>query len=414
MKCSLRQAPVLLAAGWLLVWLALPAAGQTIQKLPMLYTYRSDELWLEWESDSDPEGTEHVVEWGEASTAENQTPSATTIELDASHFVHRAVLSGLAPATEYRYRVRSGASASSEFRFRTASAAPGAPFRVVWLADNQGAEGTAFADVLARVVFHAPDFIGHAGDTVDRGDSFSDWQSQWFDPFAAVGHLGQECPVLVARGNHDGQSPLANAYHWLPGNGSWHAETIGRARFVFLDSERREEAQTSWLDDELSSAAAQDADFVIVVFHRLPFTNLWDHANGYNGDSWVRSNWVPIFETHGVDLVVSGHAHAYERGERNGVLYTAVGGAGGALDTFTPPQPWDFIELALSVHHYVVMDVEPRRLGWTAYDLGGEVIDSFTLRVPLPVPIGLPPFALSAFLLASGLAGLALRQRRLN
>ena len=39
-------------------------------------------------------------------------------------------------------------------------------------------------------------------------------------------------------------------------------------------------------------------------------------------------------------LVVSGHAHAYERGEQSGVVYTIVGGAGGALDFFTPPSTW--------------------------------------------------------------------------
>jgi predicted phosphodiesterase len=409
LKCSGRRATALVAAVWLLVGPALSAPGQIIQKLPMLHTYRSDEVWLQWETDSDPDGTAHVVEWGLVSVDENQTPSTATIALDGSHFVHRAVLPGLVPATGYRYRVRSGASISPEFRFRTASAAPNAPYRVAWIADNQNAAGTPFADVLAQLDLHDPDFIGHAGDTVNRGDVFADWQSQWFDPFAAVNDLGQRSPVLVARGNHDGQSSLAYAYHWLPENGSWYAQTIGRIHFVFLDSERREAEQTSWLDDELSSSAAQEADFVVVIFHRLPFTNLWDHANGYNGESWVRNNWVPLFETHQVDLVVSGHAHAYERGERNGVLYTAVGGAGGALDTFVPPQTWDFIEVALSVHHYVIMDVEPGHLEWTAYDLDGEVIDSFALGGPQPVPVGLPPLALPALLLASGLVSLAVR-----
>jgi hypothetical protein len=405
------RAAALVAAAWLLVGPAASAPGQVIQKLPMLHTYESDEVWLQWETDSDAVGTEHVVEWGQASVGENQTPSTATIALDGSHFVHRAVLSGLAPDTAYRYRVSSGASVSPEFRFQTVSAAPDAPFRVAWLADNQNAAGTPFADVLAEIDPHAPDFIGHAGDTVDRGAVFSDWQSQWFDPFAAVNDLGQTCPVLVARGNHDGQSPLAYAYHWLPGNGSWYARTLGRIRFVFLDSARREEEQTSWLDDELSSAAAGEADFVVVVFHHIPFTNLWDDADGYNGDWWVRSNWVPLFETHQVDLVVSGHAHAYERGERNGVVYTAVGGAGGALDTFVPPQTWDFIEVALSVHHYVIMDAEPGHLQWTAYDLDGEVIDSIALGEPLPLPVGLPSPALAALLLGSGLAGIAAPRR---
>jgi hypothetical protein len=236
LKCSGRHAAALVAASWLLVGPAPFAAGQIIQKLPMLQTYRSHEVWLQWETDSDPGGTAHVVEWGLASVDENQTPSTETIALDGSHFVHRAVLSGLAPATGYRYRVRSGASASPEFRFRTASAAPNAPFRVAWVADNQNAAGTPFADVLAQLDLHDPDFIGHAGDTVDSGGAFADWQSQWFDrggerPGAEVPRDGRArqprwpvvprvCLPLASR-----ERQLVRSDHWphpfrLPGLGA--------------------------------------------------------------------------------------------------------------------------------------------------------------------------------------------------
>jgi hypothetical protein len=136
----------------------------------------------------------------------------------------------------------------------------------------------------------------------------------------------------------------------------------------------------------------------VAVFHHLPYTNLWCDANGYNGDAWTRGNFVPLFEQYGVDLVVSGHAHAYERGEQNGVTYTVVGGAGGLLDTFVPPETWDFLEVALPVHHYAIMEVEGDRLRWTAYDLDDEVIDAFELLAPVGVPglgrIGLVVLAL--------------------
>ncbi len=176
-----------------------------------------------------------------------------------------------------------------------------------------------------------------------------------------------------------------------------------------LDSNLPIAAQTAWLAAELASLASQRADFRIVTFHHLPFTNLWCDSNGFNGSSWVRENWVPLFEQYGVDLVVNGHAHAYERGERNGVMYTVVGGAGGLLDTFVPPQPWPFLEVALSVHHYAVMEVDGSRLTWTAYDLDDAVIDQFELVSANAVPALRPALSAALALLLVSLAGLALR-----
>ncbi len=63
------------------------------------------------------------------------------------------------------------------------------------------------------------------------------------------------------------------------------------------------------------------------------------------------------------------------------------------------------------MHHYVVMDVGPGRLRWRAYALDGELIDSFALGEPQPLPTGMSPLALPFLLLASGLLGLARRRR---
>jgi predicted phosphodiesterase len=256
---------------------------------------------------------------------------------------------------------------------------------MAWISDNQG--GAPFADVLSRILPHAVDVIGHAGDTVDDGAVVQEWHDDWVLPLTNAGNLAQTTPVLVARGNHDAESPAAYSYLWLPGNGSYYAETVGRTRLIVLNTNVKGVPQTQWLETELSSPEARDADFVIVAFHKLPFTNLWCDPNNYNGDPWVRTNWVPLFEQYGVDLVVSGHAHAYERGTLNGVVYTVVGGAGGALDMFTPLATWSHIDVALPVHHYAIMEVRGSELTWTAYDLNDTVIDSFELNAQTPIQV---------------------------
>jgi len=322
-----------------------------------------------------------VLEWGA-----NSVPAQPSIQVAAGHFLHRATASGLTPQTTLTYRVRSGSTASAFYDTRTAPL-QATPFRMIWIADNQNQAGTPFLSVLTHLAAHAPDVIGHAGDTVQNGDQLAEWQSQWFDPFAAApSNLGQTVPVLVARGNHDGEFPAALAYHWLPGNGDWTALTIGRVRFLFLDSNLVSGDQESFIRDELASDASRNADFRIAVFHKPPYTNLWDQP-GYLGEPYVRSVWVPLLEAGHVDLVVSGHAHAYERGSRNGITYTIVGGAGGALDTVPQSPPWTFITVAQSVHHFALMEVNGRTLRWTAYDLSDHVIDSFELHSTAGVPV---------------------------
>jgi predicted phosphodiesterase len=392
---------VLLAIASIGLGVAVPAAAQVLTKLPLLQVYRSDEIWVQWESDSAPPASEHVVEWGLASTAENTTASSETIAVSAGRFLHRAVLTGLAPGASIQYRVRSGADTSATFTTRTAGVAG---FRMAWLADNQNQAGTSFQGVLDRVVPYDVDFIGHAGDTVQNGPVVQEWHDDWYTPLTNASSIGQQVPVLVARGNHDGETATAYAYHWLPGNGAYHATTIGPVRLLVLDTNLYGETQLNWLAAELASPASQDADFRVVVFHKPPYTNLWVHANGYNGEGTVRRLWVPLFEQYGVDLVVSGHAHAYERGDQNGVMYTIVGGAGGALDTWTPPTTWDLIDVALSTHHYVIMDVEAGVLQWRAYDLNDVLIDEFMLG-GAAVPSGSRSWrlALAGLLFALGL-----------
>jgi predicted phosphodiesterase len=363
------------------------ARAQALTKLPMPQSFRPFELRVQWETNANPPGTLNALDWGSASPTQNSVAAQQTIALAADRFVHRAVATGLAPATAYVYRVRSGAVSSPAFPVRTAPAGSAA-FRMAWIADNQDQTGMPFQSVLTSLLPFAPDVIGHAGDTVQNGPVLAEWQEQYFDPFAAASNLGQRTPVLVARGNHDGGGLNALTYHWLPGSERWYAETIGDVRFVFLDSNLVSAAQDDFLRAELASPASQAAAFRVVAFHHPPYTNLWQDP-GYNGHTYPRNVWVPLFEEHGVDLVINGHTHAYVRGARNGVHYAVIGGAGGGLDTIPSAAPWPFMVVARAVHHFAILDVAPGTLRWTVYDPTGAVVDHVALPMGAP---GIPVF----------------------
>ncbi len=70
-------------------------------------------------------------------------------------------------------------------------------------------------------------------------------------------------------------------------------------------------AQRTWLDTQLRAARADTAtDWIVVCMHQVAISTA-DQANG--ADLGIRENWIPLFDTYGVDLVVCGHEHHYER-----------------------------------------------------------------------------------------------------
>jgi 3',5'-cyclic AMP phosphodiesterase CpdA len=70
-------------------------------------------------------------------------------------------------------------------------------------------------------------------------------------------------------------------------------------------------AQTRWLEQTLArAAAAADVDWIIVQMHQDAMSSS-QHGNGC--DKGIRDAWLPLFDRYGVDLVLCGHDHAYER-----------------------------------------------------------------------------------------------------
>jgi hypothetical protein len=96
-------------------------------------------------------------------------------------------------------------------------------------------------------------------------------------------------------------------------------------------------AQTRWLQETLSAASKDDSiDWIIIQMHQDALSS---SKNGNGSDKGIRETWLPLFDRYGVDLVLCGHDHDYERswpvrGCNHGTGRDATSGA--AVDTCQP------------------------------------------------------------------------------
>jgi hypothetical protein len=69
--------------------------------------------------------------------------------------------------------------------------------------------------------------------------------------------------------------------------------------------------QTRWLENVLSRASKDDeVDWIVVQMHQDALSS---SQTGNGSDRGLREAWLPLFDRYGVDLVLCGHDHDYER-----------------------------------------------------------------------------------------------------
>ena len=190
-----------------------------------------------------------------------------------------------------------------------------------------------------------------------------------FGPLAPV--LGGDTRLLAIVGNHDvadGHGDAQLAALGMPGR--WWAETWGEDLVVVgLDSTTpHDPAQLRFLERVLSRTTAA---WKVVALHHPPY------SAGYQGSSTaVRDVFSPLFARHGVQLVLSGHDHDYQRSEPiDGVVYVVSGAA--AMTRRTGED--GFTAVSFSWHHFVDINVFDDRLVLRAVNQDLRVADEVTI-----------------------------------
>jgi 3',5'-cyclic AMP phosphodiesterase CpdA len=184
-----------------------------------------------------------------------------------------------------------------------------------------------------------------------------------FRPFAPV---LRHADLLAILGNHDvAEGHGSEQMRALGMPGRWWSRRVGDVLIVGLDSnDATDPRQRAFLERRLSESSAR---WKIVALHHPPY------SAGYQGSAEdVRAEFAPIFERHGVQLVLSGHDHDYQRSKTiRGVTYVVTGAAAGTRRTGEE----SFTAVSFSWHHFVDIGIFPDRLVLRAVNQDGRVAD---------------------------------------
>lgn len=206
------------------------------------------------------------------------------------------------------------------------------------------------------------------GDNVYREGDPDRLPDTVFRPFAGV---LAHAPLYAVLGNHDVMDGHGDAQVEALGMpGRWWARHLGDVLLVGLDSNTPDDPdQRAWLADTLAGATEP---WRIVLLHHPPY------SSGLHGSSLAaRRAFSPLFERYGVQLVVSGHEHDYQRSRPiGGVTYLVTGGAATTRRTGEE----DFTAASFSWHHFVELGVYPDHLALRAVGQDGRVADETTIE----------------------------------
>jgi acid phosphatase type 7 len=292
---------------------------------------------------------------------------------------HEVVLTGLQAGARYAYEVTNDGDAPIAGTLRTApDATATATIGVFGDSGAGGSEQDAVADLLAAF---SPDLLLHTGDVVYPHGGICDYEERFFAPYA---DLLASVPLYPTIGNHDLDAEDGRAFFdvfRLPEEdedaGAFYAFDYGPAHVVVLDGERleRDDGDAVRRLDELAAEldrAAERRPWTIVVVHRPPVPSAGDSPMSARvaGDLFVRFAGR-------VDLILSGHVHAYARGEGFGNIPLVITGGGGAeLHNVAPSGE---LSVARSLHHAVRLTVSPDALTIEAVAPDGTVFDRHVL-----------------------------------
>jgi predicted phosphodiesterase len=119
----------------------------------------------------------------------------------------------------------------------------------------------------------------------------------------------------ITIGNHDDESSsLLNQYLSHFGlNSQYYSFNFQRIHFTVMSTELSlgvGSSQYNFVKSDLAQAASNpDIDWIIVFYHKLAYTSSTTHS----ASSTLRNAYHPLFDQYGVDLVLQGHNHNYQR-----------------------------------------------------------------------------------------------------
>jgi hypothetical protein len=303
------------------------AAALRLTRGPYLQMGTTQSVIVRWRTDL---ATESVVRYGTNAADLDQMASGATVTTE-----HSVTVSNLAAGTKYFYALASGTNtlASGSNHFFTASPPVGVPRPTrLWVIGDSGtanANARAVRDAyFSFATTNAPaDLWLMLGDNAYNSGLDTEYQAAVFDTYPT---LLRNTMLWSTIGNHEtDQQTTITSFPYLDifslpqgaeaggvasGTERYYSFDYAHIHFICLDamtsSRETDGAMADWLRNDL---AATTQDWLIAFWHHPPYTKGSHNSDTESQLIQMRQNILPILESFGVDLVLCGHSHSYER-----------------------------------------------------------------------------------------------------
>ncbi len=290
-----------------------------------------------------------------------------------------ATLSDLPKNARIAYQVHAAGQSGPTHHFRSGPASK-TSFRFAAFGDTRTGHSVHRA-VVEALAAEKIDFVLHTGDMVDSGGVIPEW-----DLFFKIERpLLAKTPLIPAIGNHDkgGREYFRHYFlheQWAPGR-RYFVHDWGNLRVVSMDGgiECRQGCPQFRFVARALAEGAKKGMLMVMMLHFPPFS-----SGAHGSNLAVQGSVSALAKRYGVELVVAGHDHNYERTKPiDGTTYIVSGSAGAPI---RPVTPRSFSASSRTEPHYVLVDCEPHRLIIRAVNLRGNAFDTYVVEDNPPQP----------------------------
>ncbi len=345
-RLSMSVLASMLVGMMLLMYAAFDANAASVTRGPYLQTGTPTSMTIRWRTDTP---CDSLVRYGPApGDLPNLFGNATLVT------EHELSVTNLTPASKYYYSIGTvsnllaGNDADHFFYVSPTHGSPG-PTRI-WVV---GDSGTADANAVAvRDAYYSDTGTNYThlflmlGDNAYQSGTDPQYQAAVFDMYPSI---LRQTPLWSTFGNHDGYSAVSSSqtgpYYDLftfptnaqaggiaSGTEAYYSFDYANVHLTCLNSydvaRGTNDAMAVWLN---ADANATTQEWRVAYWHHPPYTKGSHDSDIETQLVQMRGNILPMLEQAGVDLVLSGHSHSYERSAHLHGYY----GLSGSLDTNT-------------------------------------------------------------------------------
>jgi predicted MPP superfamily phosphohydrolase len=211
------------------------------------------------------------------------------------------------------------------------------------------------------------EFVLMMGDNLYGGETPRDFENKFSNVYKKL--LDDKVKFYATLGNHD-MALQANYQNFNMNGKEYYRFKKGNVAFYCLNSNYMDKKQVQWLEQEL---AKDTSEWKVMFFHHPPYSSAKKHGS----DSHLREVLEPMFVKYGVNVVLTGHDHVYERIKPQKGIYYFVSGAGGKLRSGDVKDSSPLTDKSFDRDmHFMLFEVAGDQMYFQAISRTGNTIDA--------------------------------------